>query len=119
MLILPQYIMSLIKKVTALVAAVILMIVGFDEINMPDPDGAEIVGKTRYVLLDAKVTSQGVTNDGEYYYFSGNKHLGKADIETGEILNKFQGKSKLVEYLKEDDNYTDFYSKLEKLLNES
>ena len=86
MLILPQCIMSLIKKVTALVAAVILMIVGFDEINMPDPDGAEIVGKTRYVLLDAKVTSQGVTNDGEYYYFSGNKHLGKADIETGEMI---------------------------------
>lgn len=40
------------------------------------------------------------------------------DIETGEILNKYQGKSKLVEYLKENDNYTDFYSKLEKLLNE-
>ena len=86
MLILPQCIMSLIKKVTALVAAVILMIVGFDEINMPAPDGAEIVGKTRYVLLDAKVSSQGVTNDGEYYYFSGNKHLGKADIETGEMI---------------------------------
>jgi recombination protein RecA len=41
------------------------------------------------------------------------------DIETGEILNKFQGKSKLVEHLKENDNYTDFYSKLEKLLNEA
>lgn len=40
------------------------------------------------------------------------------DIETGEILNKFQGKSKLVDYLKENDNYTDFYSELEKLLNE-
>lgn len=40
------------------------------------------------------------------------------DIETGEILSKFQGKSKLVDYLKENDNYTDFYSKLEKLLNE-
>lgn len=40
------------------------------------------------------------------------------DIETGEILNKFQGKYKLVDYLKENDNYTDFYSKLEKLLNE-
>lgn len=40
------------------------------------------------------------------------------DIETGEILSKYQGKSKLVEYLKENGNYTDFYSKLEKLLNE-
>ena len=86
MIILPQCIMSLIRKVTALVAAVILMIVGFDEINLPDPDGAEVVGKTRYVLLDAKVSSQGVTNDGKYYYFSGNKHLGKADIKTGEMI---------------------------------
>ena len=41
------------------------------------------------------------------------------DIETGEILGKYQGKSKLVEYLKENDNYTDFYLKLERLLNES
>ena len=41
------------------------------------------------------------------------------DIETGEVIGKYQGKSKLVEYLKENDNYTDFYSKLEKLLNES
>lgn len=40
------------------------------------------------------------------------------DTETGEILSKYQGKSKLVEYLKENDNYKDFYSKLEKLLNE-
>ncbi len=40
------------------------------------------------------------------------------DIETGEILNKFQGKSKLIDYLKENGNYTDFYSKLDKLLNE-
>ena len=40
------------------------------------------------------------------------------DTETGEILSKYQGKSKLVEYLKENDNYTNFYSKLEKVLNE-
>lgn len=40
------------------------------------------------------------------------------DIETGEILSKYQGKSKLVEYLKENDNYTNLYSKLEKVLNE-
>ena len=40
------------------------------------------------------------------------------DTETGEVISKYQGKSKLVEYLKENDNYTDFYPKLEKLLNE-
>ena len=40
------------------------------------------------------------------------------DTETGEVISKYQGKSKLVDYLKENDNYKDFYSKLEKLLNE-
>ena len=62
-----------------------LMIVGLDERNLPSPDGAEIIGKNTYVLFDYQVTSQGVTNDGEYFYFSGNEHLGKADMETGEI----------------------------------
>ena len=40
------------------------------------------------------------------------------DTETGEIVNKFQGKSKLVEHLKESDNYDEFYKNLEGLLNE-
>lgn len=41
------------------------------------------------------------------------------DTETGEIVNKFQGKSKLVEYLKEENNYDEFYRHLEGLLNEN
>lgn len=40
------------------------------------------------------------------------------DAETGEIINKFQGKSKLVEYLKEENNYDEFYKHLEEMLNE-
>ena len=40
------------------------------------------------------------------------------DTETGEIVNKFQGKSKLVEHLKEGDNYDEFYKHLEGVLNE-
>ena len=31
------------------------------------------------------MSSQGVTNDGEFYYFSGKKNLGKADMKTGKI----------------------------------
>lgn len=73
------------KKLISLISAVMLMVVGADEKDLPSPDGAEIIGKNTYVLFDYQVTSQGVTNDGEYFYFSGNKHLGKADMESGEI----------------------------------
>lgn len=73
------------KKAIALISAIMLMVVGADEKNMPMPDGAEIIDKYTYVLFDYQLSSQGVTNDGEYFYFSGNKNLGKADMETGEI----------------------------------
>lgn len=75
---------SLAKKATALIAALVLMVVSADERNLPAPDGAEVCAKTRYVLFDRQLTSQGVTNDGEYFYFSGNKYLAKAPITTGE-----------------------------------
>ncbi|MEE1284743.1 MAG: hypothetical protein UHK54_07770, partial [Acutalibacteraceae bacterium] len=74
------------KRLISLISAIMLLVVGADEKNLPSPDGAEIVAKNTYVLFDYQVTSQGVTNDGEYFYFSGNKHLGKADMETGEIF---------------------------------
>lgn len=73
------------KKLICLISAVMLLIVGADEKNLPLPDGAEITAKNTYVLFDYQLTSQGVTNDGEYFYFSGNEHLGKADMESGEI----------------------------------
>ena len=74
------------KKLVSLISAIMLLVVGADEKNLPLPDGAEITAKNTYVLFDYQVTSQGVTNDGEYFYFSGNKHLGKADMESGEIF---------------------------------
>ena len=73
------------KKMISLISAIMLLVVGADEKNLPQPDGAEVIGKNTYVLFDYQVTSQGVTNDGEYFYFSGNEHLGKADMESGEI----------------------------------
>ena len=74
------------KKLICLISAIMLMVVGADEKNIPAPDGAEIITKNTYVLYDYQVSSQGVTNDGEYFYFSGNKNLGKADMESGEIF---------------------------------
>jgi len=73
------------KKIVSLIAAIMLLIVGLDERNLPSPEGAEIIAKNTYVLFDYQVSSQGVTNDGKYFYFSGNEHLGKADMESGEI----------------------------------
>ena len=58
------------KRLISLISAIMLLVVGADEKNLPSPDGAEIVAKNTYVLFDYQVTSQGVTNDGEYFYFS-------------------------------------------------
>ena len=74
------------KKCLALVSAVMLLIVSMDERGLPEPDGAHIVAKQRYVLEDYYMSNQGVTNDGEYYYFSGKKNLGKAKMKNGEIF---------------------------------
>ena len=73
------------KKLVTLISAIMLLVVGADENDTPAPEGAEVVSKTTYVVYDYHMTSQGVTNDGEYFYFSGKKNLGKADMETGEI----------------------------------
>ena len=73
------------KKFVSLISAIILMVVASDESNIPAPEGVEVIGKNTYVLYDYHASSQGVTNDGKNFYFSGNKNLGKADIESGEI----------------------------------
>lgn len=74
------------KKIVYLISAIMLLVVGGEEKNLPLPEGAEVVAKNTYVLYDYQVTSQGVTNDGEFFYFSGNKNLGKADMGKGEIF---------------------------------
>ena len=74
------------KKLICLISAIMLTVVGADEKDLPAPDGAEILDKNTYVLVDYQATSQGVTNDGEFFYFSGNEMLGKADMESGEIF---------------------------------
>lgn len=74
------------KRCLALVSAIMLLIVSIDERDLPDPTGAQIIDRQRYVLEDYYMSNQGVPNDGTYYYFSGKKNLGKADMKTGEIF---------------------------------
>ena len=73
------------KKFISLISVIILLVVAADEKNKPLPDGAEIIGKNTYVLYDYSMSNQGITNDGQYFYFSGTKNLGKADMKTGKI----------------------------------
>lgn len=74
------------KKIIILISLIMLLVVGADEKDMPLPDSAEIIRKETYVLYDHHMSSQGVTNDGEFFYFSGTKNLGKARIDSGEIF---------------------------------
>ncbi len=74
------------KKLVCLISSIMLLIVGNSEKDLPLPDGAEIVDKTTYVLTDYHMSSQGITNDGEYFYLSGNDHISKARMDDGEIF---------------------------------
>lgn len=85
-MILPSGFLSFFRSLTAVISAILLLVVGPNESNVPNPDGAEITNKFTYTLLDTDVTTQGVTNDGEYFYFSGKKMLGKADMKTGDMV---------------------------------
>ncbi len=80
----PTYVIF--KKAVAIISAIVMMVVASDEKNQPKPDGAEVINKNTYVLYDYYMSSQGVTNDGEYFYFSGKKNLGKARMKNGEIF---------------------------------
>ena len=76
----------LFKRCIFLISAIMLLVVRADEKQMPSPDGADVVGKNTYVLYDYFMSNQGVTNDGEFFYFSGKKNLAKADMRSGEII---------------------------------
>lgn len=84
-MILSKGILAAVRSVTAVVSSIILLIVGSDESNLPQPDGATIVSKTTYTLLDKDAMTQGITNDGTHYFFSSKKKLSKGDIKTGKI----------------------------------
>ena len=74
------------QKLAALIAALVLLVVSCDEMNIGSPEGAEIIDQHRYVLFEYDVTSQGVTNDGEYFYFSGSTNMSKACMKNGRIF---------------------------------
>ncbi|NLP48433.1 MAG: PQQ-like beta-propeller repeat protein [Clostridiales bacterium] len=77
---------SALKKAWALLTAILLFVSIQVEKPAGEPQGAVFVGSRTFMLEEALVRGQGVTNDGEFFYFSGNFFLNKTDIKTGETV---------------------------------
>ena len=81
------YYLPLFKRVLAGFTALLsLLILHFEP--APLPEYREDAGVTDFVLFDALVRGQGVTNDGENFYFSWNLGLTKTDLTGKKILRQ-------------------------------
>jgi hypothetical protein len=76
------------RKFWALLSAVLLVFTLNAENPPGVPVGAELVASHTYMLDRALIRGQGVTTDGEYFYYSGNFFLNKTDIQTHETVAK-------------------------------
>lgn len=80
----------IIRDIVALVSAVLIFIAQLHEV--PPKDGfLEFVTTDTYTLSDALSRAQGVTTDGEYFYFSWNFGLLKTELDgrTTVVRNTF------------------------------
>ncbi len=78
--------MLIFKSVWAILTSVILFFVGLTVDTSVKPVGAEVISRESYTLEEALLRAQGVTNDGENYYFSANFFLSKVNMKTGEKI---------------------------------
>jgi outer membrane protein assembly factor BamB len=76
------------SKFWALLTAILLTITINAESPPGVPDGAVLVTSHTYMLDQALTRGQGVTTDGQYFYFSGNLFLNKTDMQTNKTLVK-------------------------------
>ncbi len=80
--------MFVFRKIWALVTA-ILLTVTINAENPPGvPVGAVLVDSHTYMLDQALTRGQGITTDGEYFYYSGNFFLNKTDMKTHKTIVK-------------------------------
>ena len=81
---------SLLKKIWAGLFAVVTLLAVAAE-RAPAPQGAELTGSDTFVLTDALLRGQGVTTDGEAFYYSGNFFLSKSTLDNRQTLavNRF------------------------------
>lgn len=80
--------MFVFKKIWALITAILLTVTISAENPQGVPDGAVLADSYTFMLDQALTRGQGVTTDGEYFYFSGNFFLNKTDIATKETVVK-------------------------------
>lgn len=73
---------AILKKIWALLTAILLFVSLQVEKPVGEPVGAELLSEHTFMLEEALVRGQGVTNDGEYFYFSGNFFLNKTEIKS-------------------------------------
>ncbi|HZK39429.1 MAG TPA: hypothetical protein VFD23_04680 [Clostridia bacterium] len=70
----------ILSVVLALLNALFLLMSDWNE-GPPKPDYLEPVSVTSYTLMDVVLRAQGMANDGENFYFSGNFGLIKTDLD--------------------------------------
>lgn len=75
--------LSVPKAVWSFICAIMLVISGF--LPAVEPTGAELIETQTFVMTDALTRAQGMTTDGEYYYFSSNFFLIKTTL-SGEVV---------------------------------
>ena len=81
------YYLPVLKRVFAGFTALLSLLILHFEPVLP-PDYHEDVGITDFMLLDALVRGQGVTTDGEYFYFSWNYGLTKTDLSGVKVVKE-------------------------------
>lgn len=79
------------RKLWAGLLALVTLLAVAAEKGTPPPQGAELTGSDTFVLTDALLRGQGITTDGEAYYYSGNFFLSKSSIDNRQTLavNRF------------------------------
>jgi outer membrane protein assembly factor BamB len=80
--------LSAFKKFWSMLTVVLLMVTVAAEYPQGTPQGAVLVASHTYMLDQALTRGQGVTTDGQYFYFSGNLFLNKTDMQTNKTLVK-------------------------------
>jgi len=81
------YYLPILKRVFAGLTALLALVVARFYPATP-PEYHEDVGVTSFVLFDALVRAQGVTTDGEFFYFSWNYGITKTDLTGNKVVRR-------------------------------
>lgn len=87
--------MALFRRVAAFFVSIMLLFAGaVDDGGENSLGEAKLISSDRYVLCDGDFLTQGITNDGEYFYctgartYTGFNGIAKISVKTGEVIMK-------------------------------